>query len=395
MIKKLIHVSLLLLLVMAYDCSNQEQKPENDPPIIKPYNQSAKTRRYKRRPSRRCRRRGVVIPYRNVSRKAYLIADAGKLKGTIVTAHLEQRILRGQNILWCNTFQLAWNKLKDRIGKEIKLKNAPQIVSILNRNTVSKDDLDEDSFVAMAGFVRDGIISQIRLALKGKYQGQAPKVFLEEEKALSRDDLIVFAYLFKQLPFQWTFKRFKSPMSFRKGKVASFGFYQFQYKDYSPQTVKAARQVLIQDYKNDNNFILELKVQSKKDRLILAKVPASSTLLETVRLIKLRLKHSHRVRLHRKDTLQVPVLDFDIRRDYSELPKPFVIAQQQIRFRLNEKGAVLKSRVKMRMKSAGYVPRNLIFNKPFLILLIQKKAQNPYFALWVDNSKLLVPFKRQ
>ncbi len=394
MTKKLLHVLFLLLLIMAYNCSNQEQKPENDPPIIKSHNQRAKARQYKRRRTRRRRRREIVIPYRNLSRKAYLIADARKLKRTIVTAHLEQRILRGQNILWCNTFQLAWNKLKHRLGKQIKLKNTPNIVSILNRNTVSKDDLDESSFVAMAGFVKDGIISQIRSALKGKYKEQAPKVFLEEEKSLSRDDLIAFAYLFKQLPFQWTFKRFKSPMSFGKGKVASFGFYQYQYKDHSPQTIKAARQVLIQDYRNDNNFILELKVQSEKDRLILAKVPASSTLLETVRLIKLRLKHPHRVRLHRKDTLKVPVLDFDIKKDYSELPKPFVVAQQQIRFRLNEKGAILKSRGKMRMMSAGYVPRNLIFNKPFLILLIQKKAKNPYFALWVNNVELLVPFKR-
>ena len=47
--------------------------------------------------------------------------------------------------------------------------------------------------------------------------------------------------------------------------------------------------------------------------------------------------------------------------------------------------------------AAERVPMTLgeyIFDKPFLILLERKGAANPYFALWVGNAELLVPFKR-
>lgn len=69
---------------------------------------------------------------------------------------------------------------------------------------------------------------------------------------------------------------------------------------------------------------------------------------------------------------------------------------QSVRFRLDEYGAILKSQaagvvkcaVKQRKK-----PRQFVFDKPFLILLERKGAGQPYFALWVDNAELLVPWK--
>lgn len=97
----------------------------------------------------------------------------------------------------------------------------------------------------------------------------------------------------------------------------------------------------------------------------------------------------------------MPVLDFDICREYAELlgqnvqaksPKvnglPFVFAKQQIRFRLDETGAKLKS------EALGFIfsgpPRDFTFDRPFLIMLLRKGANQPYFALWVGNTELLV-----
>ena len=39
-----------------------------------------------------------------------LTAAAGALKATVVTPHLDQPIKTGENVLWCGTFQLAWNE---------------------------------------------------------------------------------------------------------------------------------------------------------------------------------------------------------------------------------------------------------------------------------------------
>jgi hypothetical protein len=34
----------------------------------------------------------------------------------------------------------------------------------------------------------------------------------------------------------------------------------------------------------------------------------------------------------------------------------------------------------------------MIFDKPFLLLMQRQGAKVPYFALWVDNAELLVPW---
>jgi hypothetical protein len=71
---------------------------------------------------------------------------------------------------------------------------------------------------------------------------------------------------------------------------------------------------------------------------------------------------------------------------------PIVLAMQSIRFRLDERGAILKSEAGVALSEDGSKPRQFIFDKPFLILLERRDAARPYFALWVDNPELLAPF---
>jgi hypothetical protein len=44
---------------------------------------------------------------------------------------------------------------------------------------------------------------------------------------------------------------------------------------------------------------------------------------------------------------------------------------------------------------SGLTERNLVFDKPFLILLKRREAKRPYFALWVGNAELLVPTQKK
>ena len=105
--------------------------------------------------------------------------------------------------------------------------------------------------------------------------------------------------------------------------------------------------------------------------------------------------------------LIVPVVDFDRAREYTELyghtihaankeldGLPIIFAKQSIRFRLDERGAVLRSEAGIGM-GGGIAQRHLIFDKPFLILLERKDANNPYFALWVGNAELLQSAKKE
>jgi len=343
---------------------------------------------------------GRPLTHRQIAGPLDLKATADRLKHTIVTPHLEQQIKGDKNVLWCATAQIAWNELCRLAGGEIHLEDEPPMVALLNKRAASREDLDPASYVAMAGVVGDGILSKIEMALREKFAGQASVELAPAPRALPADFWVAYAYLFKQLPFAWAFTRFDSSrLTFDNTEVVSFGISQFLPSQENE--ARMASQVAVLDHRNNDDFIIELKTRSKEDRLVLAKVPPAGTLRETIEEVRRRSAGSRAGKMESCEDLFIPVLNFDVMREYSEVygrritaknPRvdgtEIVIAKQRIRFKLDETGAVLASES---VWAGGLVPRSLIFDKPFLILLERRGAANPYFALWVANAELLVP----
>ena len=58
---------------------------------------------------------------------------ASDLKQTVVVATPDVPIEPGTNVLWCGTFQLAWNQACDLIGEDIHLAHEPAMVAELNK----------------------------------------------------------------------------------------------------------------------------------------------------------------------------------------------------------------------------------------------------------------------
>ncbi len=323
-----------------------------------------------------------------------LKVDAKQLKRTIVTPHMEQKIIPDTNILWCSTFQLAWNELCELTGGPIEMKSTSPMVRILNRKGASKNDLDEESYVAMAGLKNEGIVDKIRKQLNLKFNGQAVPALLDNVST-SQMTWVAYAYLFKELPFKKAFYRFHGELNFDGDFVDSFGIEQFQNDD-----MKLASQVNVLYYKDNDNLIIELKPETEEDRIILAKVSPRDSLASTLKMVETRIETSTPSQLRDLETLFIPVLNFDILRRYTEVSNlpiqsandkingtKIEMAVQSIRFRLDERGAVLKSEVAL---ADSLMPRSFIFDKPFMIMLMRKGAKTPYFLLWVGNSELLV-----
>ena len=337
--------------------------------------------------------------YAEMASGASLRARAEDLKHTIVTPHLETKIDKGVNVLWCNTFQLAWNELCGLVGGPIIMEHAPPVVAVLNKRTASKGDLDQASYVAMAGLAKEGIYGKIRKQLEEKFHGQASPELLESIPPM---DWIAYAYLFKALPFEWAFTRFHSNLRFEGYYVDSFGIKQLM--DFDPAEVRMASQVLILDHRGSDDFVVELKTKAKDDRLILAKVLPQATLGDTVTMVERRIVNAKPMKMGLTGDLYVPVLNFDIFQEYQELYGHRIrtsdkhidgtaigYVAQSVRFRLDETGAVLKSEALIIPAEGG----KLIFDKPFLILLKRREVKNPYFALWIGNAELLIPIEKK
>src|SRR5262249_35187086 len=58
-----------------------------------------------------------------------------------------------------------------------------------------------------------------------------------------------------------------------------------------------------------------------------------------------------------------------------------------IEFRLDHRGAEIKSQAEL----SGYksVCADFYFRRPFLIYMQERRAQHPFFVMWVDNAELL------
>ena len=339
-----------------------------------------------------------------------LETNASELAETIVTPHLEAPIARGKNVLWCGTFQLAWNEACSLLGENLRFANEPAMAGILNKKSFTKQDIDAESYVAVAGFVRDDVFGQIAQQLQATFKGQATPRYVPPEGLTPRpQDIVVYSYLFKNLEFQVPFERLAKPVVFGTTEVPCFGIGE----EYRHKHFEMLEQFLILDYQSEDEFVIEFKTKSERDRVILAKIAAEPTLEATIEAVQKRAANPEPTQPRSGDVLKVPKLNFDVTRRFTELEGKKLLhknpgvasdlwvlsALQNIRYQFDEKGVRLRSEAHLSFSCSAAPPppstrHMMIFDKPFLIMLQRSRANVPYFALWVGSPELLVKVEK-
>jgi hypothetical protein len=333
--------------------------------------------------------------------------DAAALKRTVVTPVLETEITRGTNLLWCGTFQLAWNEACHLVGGDLQLEKSNALVSALNQHSFTKESLDEASYIAVAGFLKDDIRENIRRAVQEKFHGVFNPRFIPQKRVTERpQDFIAYACLYKNLSFPTPFERLDDSLMFEGVPVPAFGI-----GEYKTALDAIYPQVSILDYRSEDDFVIELKTKSPNDRLILAKLQPNLTLAETIMSVSNRIAEGPAEAASTNDLLLVPRMKLDLTREYTELEGLHLIprdpkvakdlnilgAVQNTFFVMNEKGVELRSEAHLEFgcaKQEEPVPKHrMIFNKAFLILMQQRDAKMPYFVFWVDNPEVLTTWK--
>jgi hypothetical protein len=224
--------------------------------------------------------------------------------------------------------------------------------------------------------------------------------------------VVIYCYLLKILPFAVRFERLIDPLPFRgEGRVtrvAAFGLLEEPRTPLDESELR--RQVSVLDYTGPDDFVLQLATLDRRDVILLAKVSPAATLAETVQGVQQRIENSALPATHRvfapKESLAVPVLTLNVQRHYDEiigrnflnpaLEGLFVDrAAQIIRFHLDERGAYLESEAEI-IGENGHAepppppqPRQFIFDRPFLLMLQEHNAGEPYFAAWIGNTDFM------
>lgn len=330
-----------------------------------------------------------------------------QLRQTVVLPTLDTPIPEGKSAIWCASFQLAWNRLKDDVAKEpIRLANAQEIADRLNRGDQTEDDLDPQSVYAAAGLMRDGIADRIRGDMARKFPNVPGPQF-----DVPPDGAVAYAYLEASAKFDIPFFENDEPFEFtdsagNKTAVGSFGIRKKD--DYAYHKLRAQVQIL---FRRDDErgleeipeFIVDPCARSQPYQIMLARIDRKPTLAETFADAETRIgtnpPREFGSKLRPRDTLVVPNIVSQITHRYKELEgtdKQFSnrelrglhldTAMQVIRFRLDRSGAELASESKVYVKpSASYFH----LDHPFLIIMKKRDAKRPFFVMWVDNAELL------
>jgi hypothetical protein len=334
------------------------------------------------------------------------IADASKqLKRTHVTAYFTKEHAPNTSLLWCSTFQIAWDQF-NKVGGPISLAGDPPMAAELSAHPFPSNALDDASYVATIGIGPDTIDS-IKSELDRKFKGAASPKALPSKGEVSNEDLVAYAYLFKNLAFQTPFSRAPKGIAFgsadgRQPRHCAFGLF-----DDTKEWGEVASQVTVWHHASTEDFVIEVRTKELKDRLVIARLKPGATLKETTDRAMDKTKGEKSLPLTTDETILVPVLNFDITRSFDEIlnipcttkgsPVDSIkSAKQNIRFRLDEKGAILKSDASIVAPTSALpskLPRRFICDGPFLVLMLREGADTPYFAAWIDNTELLTPLK--
>jgi serine protease inhibitor len=120
------------------------------------------------------------------------------------------------------------------------------------------------------------------------------------------------------------------------------------------------------------------------------------------------LKRKKAIHFNEDDKVEIPLIEFNLAKTFDEISgsnftsdqRSFIITElfQRNAFVLNENGAEVESEVEfVVVESAEEIgepkPKMMIFDKPFVVFLKRKDAENPYFGIYIANNELLKQIK--
>jgi hypothetical protein len=327
------------------------------------------------------------------------------LKQTVIVPTLDTPCSPGRNVIWCSSFQLAWNEIRDKvIGAPLQVVGAEEVAARLNAAKQSGSDLEPATFYVAGGRVKDGIVDKIRKDMTAKFPSRMPPSLAEYVS--QPNGILAYSYLTASVPFRHPFRQTQVEFGDSRGEkteVEAFGVWGYvaQYEEIRRQV-----EVLYCEVERDGRRVrecaLDLCNDSKPYQVIVAMmVEPKGSLDQALEYVRQRIAgfsgssgYERYERLDRVDVLKVPEMFWKIDHQFRELigkvvgnaSMPVVEAMQTIEFKLDRCGAVLNSEARFGVTA---LPREFVFDRPFLVYMQARGAEQPFFVMWVDNAELL------
>lgn len=307
------------------------------------------------------------------------------------------------NTIWCGTFQLIWNDLKNDLAKQDIVFN-PQlkVVENLNKETFTTKELSETSYYKKIGTPSLKLKEEIEKAIKDKFNETSD--ILDDFDWENRDPLDYFLYVMLKKEFQFE----KAFEELENGKFRDYDNVKY-FGIKSDETGELKQQVDVLYYKSKDDFAVKLRTK-QEDEVILCKNPEGKTFGEIYNNIldKTEVKvynmpnnqdNYEAIKVYGElkegELLKVPNIKLKEKNEITEIEdKKFLFsngevysiekALQTIEFELDRTGGKIKSEAGMMVKNESVAImdeiREFSIDDTFAIFLIEKGKDKPYFA---------------
>lgn len=298
-----------------------------------------------------------------------------------------------QDKLWCVTFQLVWNELSEKFVKgTVNLVGGnPPIVDELNKKLYTADILSENSYYITWGKISKDLKKQIEKDIKKKFNETSDILGMINWNA--KNSYLFYTMLKKNFTFIEPFDRLDSaPFNASKENVKYFGIQKSTNNE-------VRNNVAVLFYNSPDEYAVKLSTKENED-VILFRTNMEDTFENYFGYI---LKNSYMTKFSKKDIMLIPDIIVDELISYDELSgkqiegTDFVISKaiQTIKFKLDNKGGSLKSEAALTVMKTAFrpeqeTPRYFLFNKPFVLFLMEAGKEKPYYAMKIDNTDFLV-----
>lgn len=223
--------------------------------------------------------------------------DSTDLKQTTVVATLDCPMQEQKNVIWCSTFQMTWDKLKnDIIGEPVKIPQAADLAARLNQAEFSHENLEAESFYATVGVVKAGIVEHIQMEMSRRFPSEPVPAFNELDMLpkVDRDESIVsYSYLKTDVGFKYPFYTREDAFGFENSSgqrinVTSFCDYS-KGANSNEDLIREQVDILYYKYADQESaaeFAVDLCRHTSPYQVVLALVPRQEPLGEIVSTVE-------------------------------------------------------------------------------------------------------------
>lgn len=299
------------------------------------------------------------------------------------------------NRIWVGTFQLVWNEIIDNIIKApVKFVGFDSpMAENLNKKEFTTEDMSELSY-----YIKSGIVSP---HLKKEIEKSIKKKFLEKSDILDQFNwkhdphkIFVYSMLKKDFKFLRPFEKLvDGPFGTNNTPVKYFGT-----TEESPVTLTQSIHVLF--HNNDNDFAVKLYTRGK-DIVLLYRTDDEKNFEEYFKDVNSKaIAYTESRTFNKEDKLRVPEINLYQETSFPELEghqimgTDFLIDKtlETVNFKMDNVGVKLKSEAAVMMKTMSLEPetgRYFMFTDKFVLFLIEKNKQTPYYAMRINDIETI------